>query len=153
MKNEDLLEQAGVRPSPVRILLLRCLREAVGPLSIQELEQRMETVDRSSISRTLAIFASHHLIHSIDDGSGACKFEICHAPECHSGNGLNGSQQTDYGDLHPHFHCEGCHTTYCLDSLTIPALPLPDGFRPYTANYVIKGFCPRCADGAQDAPA
>ena len=145
MSNEDLLKKAGVRPSPVRILLLKCLLEAVRPLSIQELEQRMETVDRSSISRTLSIFASHHLVHSIEDGSGACKFEICHAPECHSGDCIHDSKQNDYGDLHPHFYCERCHTTYCLDTLTMPALPLPEGFRPYTANYVIKGLCYRCS--------
>lgn len=144
-ESEDILARAGIKPSPVRILLLRCLHEAGRPLSIQELEQRLETVDRSSISRTLAIFASHHLVHSIEDGSGSCKFEICKAPECHSSQCEHTTPGTDYGDMHPHFYCERCHTTYCLDHLTLPPLPLPQGFRPTTANYVIKGFCPKCS--------
>ncbi len=146
MNTEDILQRAGVKPSPVRMLLLKCLQEATGPLSAQELEQRLETVDRSSISRTLAIFSSRHLVHTIDDGSGSCKFEICHAPECHSAQREDhNAGQTEYGDLHPHFYCENCHKTFCIDSVPLPHCPLPEGFRAHSANFVIKGLCPECS--------
>ena len=72
MKQEDidrLTELAGIRPSPVRTLLLRALDEADGPLSSQELEGVLETVNRSSITRTLALFLKVGLVHSVEDGS------------------------------------------------------------------------------------
>ena len=46
---------------------------------------RLDTVDRSSISRTLALLLDKGLVHTIDDGSGSAKFELCH---CHSHRSL-----------------------------------------------------------------
>lgn len=135
---EELLIRAGIRPSPIRVMVLRCMADAPGPLSSLEMESRLDTVDRSSITRTLTLFAGCNMIHTVDDGSGAAKYELCRAPG-HTGHGHG----TD-DDLHPHFHCIGCGTTYCLDDTGIPEIPLPEGFVAATANYVIKGYCPRC---------
>lgn len=137
MKQEDidrLTELAGIRPSPVRTLLLRALDEADGPLSSQELEGVLETVNRSSITRTLALFVKVGLVHSVEDGSGAVRYELCHAV---------GSDT--HQDLHPHFHCTVCGKTFCFDNIAIPNIDIPQGYIPTSINFVIKGKCPECA--------
>jgi len=133
-KIEQILQRAGVRPSPVRILVVREL-DAVGrPVSGQDIEDALQTVDRSSITRTLALFVNCKLVHSVDDGSGSVKYELCR------------SENSDEHDLdeHPHFHCVNCGTTYCLDAVSVPSVMLPAGFIRQSVNYVIKGLCPKC---------
>lgn len=79
-------------------------------------------------------FASRHLVHVIEDGSGAAKYEACQGHSDHS-----------IDDMHPHFHCEGCGVTVCLDDTPVPLVSVPDGYEVYSVNYVIKGLCGVCA--------
>lgn len=133
---ENSMKSHGVRPTAVRNLILSVLDNAEHPVSGLDIETRLDTVDRSSITRALALFTEKGLVHVIDDGSGSAKYEICRAahtcPDMHE-------------DLHAHFHCSRCGKTYCLPSAPIPAIDLPDGFAPSTATYIITGTCPSCS--------
>ncbi len=117
----------------MRILVYEELERAARPLSLRELEERMVTAERSTIFRTLTLFLQHHLIHSIEDGSGAQKYEIC-----------RGEGECTLDDQHIHFYCERCHRTFCLRQTHIPPVELPEGFRPVSVNYMIHGLCPDC---------
>lgn len=131
---EALLASAGVKPSPVRVLVCKVLQSSQRPLSTLDIEERLVTVDRSSITRTMQLFTDRGVVHAIDDGSGSTKYELCH-------------DHTNDDDRHPHFHCLGCGATYCLSDLPVPpAGPLPEGFSARSVNYVIKGYCPQCSD-------
>lgn len=132
---EDMMLKTGVRPSPVRLLVLKALYEAGEPIASQDIESRLETVDRSSINRSLAMFDSKGLLHTIDDGSGVVKYEFCHA--------CGGHEHHD--DRHPHFHCTQCGKTYCFDSVAIPEIEMPEGFEANSVNYVVKGVCASCS--------
>ena len=68
---DDILQRRQVRPTANRIAIFRELLNAGGPLSMAELEERLVTIDKSGLSRTLGLFASRHLVHVIEDGSGA----------------------------------------------------------------------------------
>ncbi|MCM1504845.1 MAG: transcriptional repressor [Muribaculum sp.] len=133
-KAEQTMINAGLRPSPVRTLIFGALSEASLPVSSLDIEMRLETVDRSSITRSLALFVEKGLVHVVDDGSGALKYELCRAGGHH---GLD-------DDSHPHFHCIKCGTTECLDGVQIPTVCLPGGYSAISINYVIKGICSRC---------
>lgn len=49
-------------------------------------------------------------------------------------------------DMHVHFHCEVCGTTYCLKDMRIPEVELPEGFSMESVNFMIKGICPSCKE-------
>ena len=74
---EEKLKDKGVRPTAARILILQKLSEQTYPISLLELEAQLETLDKSTISRSLAILLEHHAIHAFEDGSGSMKYEIC----------------------------------------------------------------------------
>ena len=74
---EQLLLQREVKPTAVRVLVLRELQHAGVACSLTDLEARLQTVDKSSIFRTLTHFLSHHLVHIVDDGSGQKKYALC----------------------------------------------------------------------------
>ena len=78
---EEKLKDKGVRPTAARILILQKLSEQTYPISLLELEAQLETLDKSTISRSLAILLEHHAIHAFEDGSGSMKYEICRSPE------------------------------------------------------------------------
>lgn len=133
---EEMMKEAGVRTSPVRVLVAKAISEAPGPVSGLEIEFALATVDRSSITRALSLFVSSGLVHTIEDGSGSVKYELCHKAHDHSEGDT---------DLHPHFHCLACGRTFCLPDQSIPDLPLPPGFKARSANLVVKGHCADCS--------
>lgn len=137
---ENKMKSHGVRPTAVRNLILSILDNSTHPISALDIETSLDTVDRSSITRALALFTEKGLLHVIDDGSGSAKYEICRNPHAHDGVAGHAHE-----DLHVHFRCTHCGKTYCLPSSPIPEVSLPAGFIPATATYIITGTCPSCS--------
>ena len=89
--------------------------------------------DKSNIFRALTLFREQHLVHTIEGGNDGTRYELCH------------SHSHDHDDdQHPHFYCEVCQQTYCLDGVEVPQLDVPQGFKIRSVNYIIKGICPHC---------
>lgn len=130
---EKLLADHGVKVTANRLLVARELAAAGRPLSLMELESRLETVDKSNIFRTLVLFRDAHLVHVLEDSGDGVRYELCHA---------HGPEADD--DLHVHFHCTRCHKTFCLHGTPIPPVAVPEGYSPLSSSYVIHGLCPDC---------
>jgi Fur family ferric uptake transcriptional regulator len=128
-----LLEEHGIKPTANRIVVAKALASSMLPQSLAELERRIMTIDKSNIFRALILFREHHLVHAIEGSSDGTKYELCH------------SHSHDHDDdQHPHFYCESCQQTYCLNDTDLPEITLPQGFEMNTANLMIKGTCPHC---------
>lgn len=130
----ELLVSHGIRPTSNRIIVLRSLALSARPLTLAELEEKLLSVDKSGIFRALTLFREHHLVHTIEDGSGGLRYELCHG---HGGE--------DDDDLHVHFFCEQCHRTFCLDGVSVPTVAVPPGFTVISSSHIVKGICPNCA--------
>ena len=135
----QLLKSRNIRPTPVRILVLRALQEKDCALSLMALETELKTVDRSSIFRTLNLFLEHHLVHQVEDGSGQTKFALCEE-HCRCGE----EHEHALSDFHVHFYCEHSQRTMCLHDVAIPDVALPEGFTLSSATFVLKGICAEC---------
>lgn len=128
------LERRDIRPTAIRLLILKEMSRGDEAVSMPDLERWLPTVDKSTISRTLSLFLLHRLVHAIDDGSGMLKYAVC-----------DDSCDCSVDDEHAHFYCECCHRTFCLKHISVPVVPLPNGFSLNNINYVLKGVCPDCA--------
>lgn len=133
MKIDNILEAKGLRPTSNRVLVLRAIIDAGHPVSLNDIDEAVATMYKSTIFRVLGQFADHDVVHTIDDGSGSLKYELCSSHD-----------HCSIEDMHVHFFCEKCQRTFCLESTHIPKVQLPDGFAMHSANYVIKGVCPEC---------
>ena len=127
-----LMQEHGIRPTANRIIVAKALAEESRPLTMTELDDRIGSIDKSGIFRTLTLFKEHHLVHVLEDGEGV-RYELCHSHDHSIDN-----------DMHVHFHCEHCGQTICLEDLPIPEVTLPDGYEMQSANFVLKGICPKC---------
>lgn len=132
-ERESMLMAHGVHPTAVRLLVLGALEEIEFAFSLGDACDRLPTVDRSTLFRTLQVFADAHLLHVIDDGSKQRKYCLCH-----------NTHRCRPEELHCHFHCQRCDQTFCLPTVNIPVVQLPEGFTADEAEYVLQGLCPRC---------
>ena len=130
----DKLTQRNIKPTAIRILILRTMMQSERAVSLLDLENLLDTVGKPTIFPTITHFLSHRLIHSIDDGTGSLKYAVC-------GNACTCAVE----DLHSHFYCESCHKTFCLENIHIPMVELPKGFTLQSINYVLKGLCVDCS--------
>lgn len=127
------LESRGVKPTSTRLLVYRALSEHRHALSLRELDDLLDTVDRSTIFRTLTLLLANHLVHAIEDGDGVAKYEVC-----------EGHDTCSLSDQHTHFYCTSCHRTFCFHHLQVPVIEMPEGFETDTVSYLVKGLCPDC---------
>ena len=131
---EEKLENRNIKPTAMRILVLRKLVESDSAVSLGELDTKFERADKATLYRTLKTFEQKKLIHSIDDGTGAVKYALCEE-DC----------QCKPQDQHVHFHCVQCGETFCLTQSKIPPTNIPTGFMAESANMIYKGTCANCS--------
>lgn len=128
------LESKNIKPTAMRQLVLQILTKQKTAISLPELENKFEKVDKATLYRTLKTFEKNKLIHSIDDGTGSVKYALCQdSCECHP------------NDLHVHFLCTNCNQTYCLNDISVPSINLPSSFTLESVNMVVKGTCSICS--------
>lgn len=129
----NLLEEREIKPTSIRILILKAMLSFDRAFNLTDLEIELDTVDKSTISRTIHLFHEHQLIHNFDDGSGSVKYSIC-SRDCHC----------NIDDMHAHFYCNYCKKAFCLKNVSIPKFKLPPIMQVESVNLVIKGYCGRC---------
>ena len=112
----EKLEKREIKPTAMRLLILKAMTRFTRAFSLLDLETELDTVDKSTIFRTINLFLDHHLIHVIDDGSGSLKYSVC-SNEC----------------------------TCSIDDLHVPTVALPGDFTLESINYVLKGLCAECS--------
>lgn len=129
--DEEILRSAGVRPTAMRLLILREIVSIDRTFNLSEMEERLDTVDKSTLFRTLTLFQQHHILHEVDNGSGSKLYCLCTCGSPHHTS-------------HIHFTCTSCHRTFCIKDITTSSIPLPKDFEVEEINCVMKGLCPEC---------
>ena len=131
---EAWLQEHGVKPTANRLLVARALSDAGRPLSLAELETVLDTLDKSSIFRSLTAFREAQLVHVLEDVGEGTRYELCRRHDGHRDD-----------DLHVHFYCTRCHRTFCLEDTPVPPVSVPPGYAPASCSYWVKGCCPACS--------
>ena len=134
-KLDKILEARTVRPTAMRLLVLKFLLQKKVTVSLTNIEEYFDNSDRTTLYRTLKTFEENGIVHQIDDGTGTTKYAIC---EEHCNCEVE-------QDLHLHFHCSNCNETVCLTEHKIPHINLPEGYNAVDVNLVVKGVCDKCS--------
>lgn len=131
-KEMQLLESHGLQPTSSRLRVIGAIMQHTDTFSLMDLENALETVDKSTIFRALNKFLERGIIHEVDDGSGSKKYCFC---TCSS---------SESHKSHIHFTCLKCHKTMCIKNMSVPNLKLPPEFSIVETSCLIKGICPDC---------
>lgn len=124
----------GLRYSRQRDVILQVIRDAPGPLTVQEIfdlsEVQLSSLGIATVYRTLKLLQETNLVRTVILPTGESRFE-----------------PAELGHHH-HFHCRSCDSVYDLDACPV-RIPRD---KPYAGGFVVEdhevtlyGTCPKCA--------
>jgi Fur family ferric uptake transcriptional regulator len=145
---ENLFKHYGVRPTAMRLFIWKQIEQTEHPFSLGDMELWLDTVDKSTIFRTLTLFEEQGLLHSLDDGSGQkkyCRCDVAEVCSCHQHqHEHHHAMQPHIACKHVHAYCTKCQRTFCIRTQRIPLVGVPQGFEVTDINYVVRGICAEC---------
>lgn len=132
---KNILKQNRLSITDSRLNILKLFLKQDSALSHADIEKNIaESFDRVTVYRTLQTFVEKGIIHLIPTKDNSVKYALC-KNDCGPGH---------HHDNHVHFICDECNKTICLDSVDIPLVKLPKGFKPLYSEMVVTGVCGEC---------
>lgn len=130
---EQLIQQAGQRPTTSRCAVLEALLSADDALSHTEIQDKLNVhgnYDRVTIYRVLDWLSAHGLVHKVAGTGRAWRFQATRSETMHR---------------HAHFHCMHCGKVSCLPNIH-PTIPrqIPPDFSVESVELNLKGTCRDC---------
>jgi len=140
MTASDILEHHRVKKTTPRVALIKALQAGDAPLSESEIKNLMgELYDRVTFYRSVQTLSRAGIIHRIVADNVMVKYAL---NNCENGH----HHQVD----HAHFYCHKCHALFCLRSIRLETLTLPDGFVDEEHDLVIRGVCKQCNEAVDE---
>lgn len=133
-KIELKLIDKNTRPTSMRILVYDFLSNQQAALSLSEIEDSFDAVDRVTLYRTLKTFEEKGIVHSIQENNTS-KYKLCH-DEC---------DEYTHKDWHLHFYCKICKQTTCKEDVVV-SNNIAGTFRIDEIRFFAKGICEKCID-------
>jgi Fur family ferric uptake transcriptional regulator len=133
-KVNSILENKKVKITAARELVLNAFLKNDFALSLKDIENILPWSDKVTIFRTLKTFEKKGVLHQINDGSVAIKYALC-IDEC---------EASEHFDIHPHFHCNKCGKTICLDKQKIIIENIPTDIVVNNYSLILNGLCSNC---------
>ncbi|MAN86791.1 MAG: transcriptional repressor [Algoriphagus sp.] len=130
----SILKRHKLRITDCRLDIIQEFLDRQVALAHSDLENKLENqYDRVTIYRSLNTFLEKDIIHKVLDDSGATKYALCSHEDEH-----------EHDHEHVHFKCEICGETTCLDSISLPDIKLPKGFKKKEMSLLVQGVCEKC---------
>ncbi|TAF95937.1 MAG: transcriptional repressor [Cytophagia bacterium] len=128
------LKTYDLRHTGCREAILMAFYEQPTALSHGHLEELLPNLyDRVTIYRTLKTFVEKGIVHKVLDEDGI-RYALCKTACSH---------QHHHHD-HVHFKCVACGQTTCLETIVIPQIALPNGYKSQEINLLVQGTCLSC---------
>ncbi len=132
---ENLLKKSRLSVTDSRVKILELFFNQQGALAHGDIEKRTgEKFDRVTVYRTLQVFLSKGIIHTIPTNDNSIRYALC-KDACEEGH---------HHDNHVHFVCNDCGNTTCLEETIIPNIKLPKGYAPEQVEMIVSGTCREC---------
>src|SRR5690554_84338 len=131
----DILKKKKLRATPFRKEVLEIFLKNEHAISIQDIEDDLESFDRITLYRTIKSFTNNGVIHEIVMPGDVKKLALCDGV-CDHDNGLHEHD-------HIHFQCRICEEVYCVEIEELPQLEVP-GFIIEEQEIQAKGICENC---------
>lgn len=150
---EQLMINAGLRPTKARIAVVEMLSQSPTALSHTEILtglQSLKEIDRVTVYRVLDWLLEHSLIHKISSDDRAWKFQLNPTSAKATTRQYKSVDLTEQPLLpnnhgHAHLHCQRCKAVVCIHEL---ASHIPQSIlKTYQVSHIdisLKGLCQQC---------
>ncbi|BDD06392.1 Fur family transcriptional regulator [Aureibacter tunicatorum] len=136
MKSSEIFKKYDLRVTKCRRAIIDMLEESDCALAHSDLEEQLKEFDRVTLYRTLNTFLEIGIVHKVLDDHGVAKYALCN-------DSCDGAKK-QHSHEHVHFKCKICDKTTCIDSVEVPEISLPEGFKVEETNILIVGVCKFC---------
>ena len=102
--------------------------------SLSRVEEHLFYADKSTIFRTLQLFESKGLLHSIVTSNGVRNYALC-TDECLDDN---------HAHFHGHLKCDHCNQLFCVPIISLPLFKETDGFKIGSFQIIANDACKEC---------
>jgi Fur family transcriptional regulator, ferric uptake regulator len=136
-KPADLLREAGLRRTDVRLSVLEILSLDKQPLSAPQILQRLpDGTDQVTVYRTLNTLTRKNLLHRVRGDENIWRYGM---------GDIKGTSRHE----HAHFVCDECGTVECLADTPLPEASakrsgVRRGYRIDYSEVLVHGACPEC---------
>ena len=131
----DILRKNQLSVTDSRRSILELFINSNGALAHADIEKQTgEKFYRVTVYRTLQAFMEKGIIHTIPTSDNSIRYALC-KDDCTEGH---------HHDHPVHFLCSVCMKTTCLDSVTVPEIKLPKGFKFMESQMIVTGVCENC---------
>ncbi|WP_291870947.1 transcriptional repressor [Maribacter sp.] len=131
-KETELLIKANITATPIRILVLSTFLKYKEAFSLKNMEDALFFTEKSTIFRTLQLFESKGIVHTIIASDGIKSYALCSIScirEAHKHS-------------HAHLKCKRCLKIYCIP-VNSKNLHLKD-YKFDDIQIFINGICKVC---------
>lgn len=140
--SEAILDNYHIRTTPIRCSVLRTFLEKPFALSHSDILSELENqFDRVTVYRTMNLFLEKGLIHLAFSDTEGKLYALCD---------LNRCDTSRHHHDHLHLRCSECHHVYCIDSVAIPAINIPEGYQFTELQLLAEGICNLCSTLKKD---
>lgn len=137
--SENYLKDRGLRPTRIRLMVVDILKRQTSALTPQQIQDALpQDIDRVTFYRTILNFERHGVVHRVAGDDGLIRYALCRHEHTSSGTFPRSE------DNHPHFRCQRCDRTFCLEEVSIQDPILPEGFRAESVSFFLRGTCAEC---------
>jgi Fur family ferric uptake transcriptional regulator len=135
MEAQQYLKKFGLSVTDSRKAILDIFFGTDGALSHGEIEREINGVfDRVTVYRTLQTFLDKGIVHQVPTTANTVLYALCN-DTCGDGH---------HHDNHVHFECSACGITQCLESIIVPDVKLPKGYKKEDIKMIVTGICSSC---------
>jgi Fur family ferric uptake transcriptional regulator len=138
----QLLLEAKLRNTPVRMGVIRVLERAIKPLTAVEIHRKMRPeTGMVTLYRTLKTLLRKSIVHRVRGEDRAERYAMSKA------------QSGAATHHHPHFMCDGCGQLQCLKQIVVPvdllqSMKMDQGYTVTYSEVILHGTCSRCRRGS-----
>ncbi len=132
------IRATGLKSTAPRVAVLRCLLQAVSPLSHSDITEALADLgfDRATLYRNLMDLTEAGVVARTDLGDHVWRFELQ-------------TKRGSHATAHPHFVCTDCGTVACLPGVSVSirapqSVSAPTAIAAHRVQVQLKGVCDRC---------
>lgn len=129
-----LLLKANITPTSNRVLVLRLFLANGNAFTLNTAAQELFFMEKSTIFRTLQVFESKGILHSVVTDDGVKNYALC-TVDCIKDN---------HAHRHAHLKCSICEHLYCIPVTSLPVFDTAKRFQIDKVYMLANGTCEEC---------
>ncbi|WP_430815857.1 Fur family transcriptional regulator [Carboxylicivirga sp. RSCT41] len=138
-KIKDYLRERKLKATPIRVELLKLLKERASAVPYSDIQDNLKNFDRVTLYRTINALIDSGIVHKASTSGDETYYALC-TPEC---------SQDCHNHEHIHFKCTRCNEVSCIHARQSIEITIPE-HQIDEISVEVSGLCKACLEHLND---